>query len=225
MTWILYFYRECYYDLRTYFRNLFKSSTEKWLEAELIAVDEALGFTAGSTRRHGDRISRIESLSQVNLSLRSAMKDLMSWYREEGTKLVREHLALDEQLEQMKERDKLKASWAEDAKKYAEDLKTWKDAYAHEHRLAEDLYKQASECQIERDKLKLELQDERKWSQEMARMADERGDKIGKLNDEIETLKNRRSELVNDKMRLVREVETYKDAYNTLKRQLEGAQE
>ena len=232
MTWI----QEHYYDLRTYLRNLFKSSTEEWLEAELMAVDEALGFTPNSTRRHGDRIVRIESLSRYNQ-------------------------ALYEQIEQMKEREaELKASWAEDANKYQEELKTWKEgyelkhllaqslktahdglkaerdklqeelktwkaAYAHEHQLAEDLYKQVSECQTERDTLKLELRDERKWSQDLARMADERGDKIGKLNDEIETLKNRRSELVSDKMRLVREVETYKDAYNTLKRMSEGVQE
>lgn len=94
MTWI----QEHYYDLRTYLRNLFKSSTEEWLEAELMAVDEALGFTAGSTRQHGDRIARI-------------------------------------------------------------------------------------------DKLKLELQAERKWSKDLSEMADALGDKIGKLSDEITRLK------------------------------------
>lgn len=94
MTWI----QERYYDLRTYLRNLFKSATEEWLESELLAVDEALGFTTNSTRRHGDRIARIEDLQRS-------------------------------------------------------------------------------------------LRDEKKWSQDMARMAEECGDKIGKLNDEIARLK------------------------------------
>ena len=94
MTWI----QEYYYNLQMYLRNLFKSATEEWLEAELMAVDEALGFKSDSTRRHGDRISRIEDLQRS-------------------------------------------------------------------------------------------LQDEKKWSLDMARMADARGDLIGKLNNEIALLK------------------------------------
>lgn len=179
MTWI----QERYYDLRTYLRNLFKSSTEEWLEAELMAVDEALGFTPNSTRFPGDRIAKIgnmneantrlfgmwekvqnkvESLSQDNLSLRRALNELVSEFQEEGKKYAAENRALDEQIEQMKEREaELKAAWADDAKMYQE----------------------------ERDKLKRELKDEKKWSQDMAELAEQHGDKIGKLQAEIVNLK------------------------------------